>query len=83
MNFVALHENLSTRRKKQHNFFAIRTSSNTREKLSPAAGAGIEPKLTRVEKSGALLSPLCFVRCFQRLRCFKGPPTRNAFACEE
>ncbi len=78
MNFVALLENLSTRRK-QNTIFATRTSSNTREekKLSPAAAAGIEPKLTRVESGELCSAPFALV-CF--VRCFKGPPTRNALA---
>ncbi len=72
MNFVALHENLSTRRK-QHNFFLlIRTSSIQEKKLSPAAGAGIEPKLTRVEKSGALLPPL-LCEVFSKAEVFQRP----------
>jgi len=55
------------RQGENNTIFAIRTLSNTREKLSPAA-AGIEQKLTRVE-SGALLPLLCFAllcEVFQR-----------------
>jgi hypothetical protein len=68
MNFVALLENLSTRRKQQTKF-AIRTLSNTREreKLSPAAAvaAGIEPK---TDKSGEWCSAPFALLCevFQR-----------------
>jgi hypothetical protein len=62
MNFGCTTWKFVNKEKKRTQFFAIRTSSNTREekKLSPAgAGAGIEPKLTRVE-SGELCCSLSF-----------------------